>query len=186
MKKLAYSLLSLLAIDAAAWFIFAPAWFEKQTNMVDGKPLPEIRAEAQALHDSLMIVDLHGDTLLWKRKITDSVDYGHIDLDRLQAGNIGLQVFSSVTKTPRGQNYDSNSADTDNITPLVISQLQPARTWFSRDPITASRSPCSSAVPGPGSNGSPPRRMRATTQPVFCRKRSSPSVRPVHSCCSTR
>ncbi|ATW05327.1 peptidase M19 [Sphingorhabdus sp. YGSMI21] len=99
--------------------------------MVDGKPLPEIRPEAQKLHDSLMIVDLHGDTLLWKRKITDSVDRGHIDLDRLQAGNIGLQIFSSVTKTPKGQNYDSNSGDTDNITLLAITQMQPVRTWFS-------------------------------------------------------
>ena len=96
-----------------------------------GEPLPEIRAEAQKLHDSLMIVDLHGDTLLWKRKITDSVDRGHIDLDRMEAGNVGLQVFSSVTKTPKGQNYDSNSGDTDNITLLAITQLQPMRTWFS-------------------------------------------------------
>ena len=131
MKKFLLALLGLVGILLVAFLIFAPAWFEKQTNMIDGKPLPEIRAEAQKLHDSLMIVDLHGDTLLWKRKITDSVDRGHIDLDRMEAGNVGLQVFSSVTKTPRGQNYDSNSGDTDNITLLAITQLQPVRTWFS-------------------------------------------------------
>ncbi len=131
MKKFLLTFLGLVAILLAAFLIFAPAEFEKQTNMVDGKPLPEIRADAQKLHDSLMIVDLHGDTLLWKRKITDSVDRGHIDLDRMEAGNVGLQVFSSVTKTPRGQNYDSNSGDTDNITLLAITQLQPVRTWFS-------------------------------------------------------
>lgn len=131
MKKIALTLLGIIAIALAAFLGFAPAWFEKQTNMVDGKPLPEITAEAQRLHDSLMIVDLHGDTLLWKRKITQQSDYGHIDLDRMEAGNVGLQVFSSVTKTPRGQNYDSNSADTDNITLLAITQLQPMRTWFS-------------------------------------------------------
>jgi len=131
MKKFLLALLGFGVILLAAFLIFAPAEFEKQTNMVDGKPLPEISAEAQKLHDSLMIVDLHGDTLLWKRKITDSVDRGHIDLKRLQAGNVGLQIFSSVTKTPKGQNYDSNSADTDNITLLSIAQLQPMRTWFS-------------------------------------------------------
>lgn len=131
MKKFLLTLLGLVAILLAAFLIFAPAEFEKQTNMVDGKPLPEIRADAQKLHDSLMIVDLHGDTLLWKRKITDSVDRGHIDLDRMEAGNVGLQVFSSVTKTPKGQNYDSNNGDTDNITLLAITQLQPMRTWFS-------------------------------------------------------
>ena len=131
MKKFLLALLGFGGVLLAAFLIFAPAEFEKQTNMVDGKPLPEISAEAQKLHDSLMIVDLHGDTLLWKRKITDSVDRGHIDLERLQAGNVGLQIFSSVTKTPKGQNYDSNSADTDNITLLAIAQLQPVRTWFS-------------------------------------------------------
>ena len=131
MKKVALTLIGLVAVAVIAFLIFGPAWFEKQTNMVDGKPLPEISAEAQRLHDSLMIVDLHGDTLLWKRKITDSVDYSHIDLERMQEGNVGLQIFSSVTKTPRGQNYDSNSADTDNITLLAITQLQPMRTWFS-------------------------------------------------------
>jgi len=130
MRKFLLALLGLVGILLAAFLIFAPAAFEKQTNMVDGKPLPEIRANAQKLHDSLMIVDLHGDTLLWKRKITDSLDRGHIDLERLQAGNVGLQIFSSVTKTPKGQNYDSNSSDTDNITLLAIAQLQPMRTWF--------------------------------------------------------
>ncbi len=131
MKKIGLSLLGLLVIAVIAWFLFAPAQFEKQTNMIDGEPLPEIRADAQKLHDSLLIVDLHGDTLLWKRKVTDSVDRGHIDLQRMQKGNVGLQIFSSVSKTPRGQNYDSNSDETDNITLLAITQLQPMRTWFS-------------------------------------------------------
>lgn len=131
MKKFLLSLTGLILVVVIAYFALAPSIFEKQTNMIDGKPLPEIRAEAQALHDSLFIVDLHSDTLLWKRKITDSVDYGHMDMERLQRGNVGLQIFSSVTKTPKGQNYDSNSAETDNITLLAISQLQPFRTWFS-------------------------------------------------------
>ncbi|HEY9092968.1 dipeptidase [Parasphingorhabdus sp.] len=131
MKKLLASLLILIIILAIGFFLFLPTIFEEQTNKIDGMPLPEITAEAQNLHDSLMIVDLHSDTLLWKRKITDSVDYGHVDLKRMQAGNVGLQIFSSVTKTPRGQNYDSNSADTDNITLLAVAQLQPVRTWSS-------------------------------------------------------
>jgi microsomal dipeptidase-like Zn-dependent dipeptidase len=49
----------------------------------------------------------------------------------LEKGHVGLQIFSSVTKTPRGQNYDANSAKTDNITALAIGQLQPPRTWAS-------------------------------------------------------
>src|SRR3546814_15841413 len=55
----------------------------------------------------------------------------YVDLPRLEDGNVALQIFSSVTKTPKGQNYDANSADSDNITGLAISQLQPLRTWNS-------------------------------------------------------
>lgn len=36
-----------------------------------------------------------------------------------------------MTKTPKGQNYDANSAETDNITRLAIADLQPVRTWGS-------------------------------------------------------
>lgn len=153
MKKFLLALLTIAIALVIGFFAFAPAIFEKQTNMVaadylpemsndssaietqinktENRALPTIRPEVQKLHDSLMIVDLHADTLLWKRRITDAVDYGHVDLKRMQKGNVGLQVFSSVTKTPKNQNYDRNSADTDNITMLAIAQLQPIRTWFS-------------------------------------------------------
>jgi microsomal dipeptidase-like Zn-dependent dipeptidase len=36
-----------------------------------------------------------------------------------------------VTKSPAGQNFDSNSADTDTVTGLVKVQMQPMRTWDS-------------------------------------------------------
>jgi len=130
-KKWVIGIAALLIIIMIATLIFLPAAFESNVNRVDGKALPEIREDAKTLHDKLIIVDLHGDTLLWKRSMLDPVNYGHIDLERMQKGNVALQVFSSVTKTPKGQNYDSNSADSDNITTLVIAQLQPPKTWFS-------------------------------------------------------
>ena len=61
----------------------------------------------------------------------DRADRGHMDLPRLQEGNVALQVFSSVSKTPKGQNYDANGSDSDNITLLAVAQMQPARTWNS-------------------------------------------------------
>jgi microsomal dipeptidase-like Zn-dependent dipeptidase len=54
-----------------------------------------------------------------------------VDLPRLREGHVALQVFSSVSKSPKGQNYESNTGDTDNITLLSIVQLQPPRTWGS-------------------------------------------------------
>ncbi|MDM7954776.1 dipeptidase [Blastomonas sp.] len=130
-RKILIGLVLLLAAGLVFVVTVLPGRFEAQTNVVTDEPLPQIRADAAALHKTLQIADLHGDTLLWKRDLLDTAERGHIDLPRLEAGNVALQIFSSVSKTPRGQNYDSNSADTDNITLLAMAQLQPVRTWFS-------------------------------------------------------
>ncbi|MBS0482039.1 MAG: dipeptidase [Proteobacteria bacterium] len=131
MRKRVWVPLVVLALAAIGFFGFLPGYLEAGMNKIDGKPLIPVSAEAQALHKTLQIVDLHSDTLMWKRDLLGNVRRGHEDLGRLQAGNVTLQVFSSVTKTPRGQNYDSNGGDTDNITALAIAQLQPVRTWGS-------------------------------------------------------
>ena len=131
MRKIRNALLGLVAVGAVAFFVFGPGYLENSMNKVDGEPLIEVSDEARALHKTLTIVDLHSDTLLWDRDLNDRASRGHMDLPRLQDGNVALQVFSSVTKTPKGQNYDANGADSDNITALVIAQLQPIKTWRS-------------------------------------------------------
>lgn len=132
MKKTVLIIVGLvLLVGIAAFFQFGPGMVERSMNKVDGEPLIEVSEEAKALHTTLTIVDLHSDTLLWSRNLLDRGTRGHMDLPRLEEGNVALQVFSSVTKTPKGQNYDANDADSDNITPLVIAQLQPTPTWNS-------------------------------------------------------
>ena len=132
MKKTVLIIVGLvLLVGIAAFFQFGPGMVERSMNKIDGEPLIEVSDEAKALHKTLTIVDLHSDTLLWNRNLLDRGTRGHMDLPRLEEGNVALQVFSSVTKTPKGQNYDANDADSDNITPLVIAQLQPTRTWNS-------------------------------------------------------
>lgn len=131
MRKMIWIPIALLSVAAVGLFGIAPGYLETQMNKVDGKELLVVTPEAEALHKSLLVVDLHSDTLLWKRDMTQPASRGHEDLPRLQAGNVALQVFASTTKSPKGQNYDSNSDDSDNITPLVIAQLQPRRTWTS-------------------------------------------------------
>jgi membrane dipeptidase len=117
-----------LGAAAAAFLAFGPGIVESSMNKIDGQPLGKVSKEAIAIHETLTIVDLHSDSLMWDRDITTRATRGHMDLQRLEQGNVALQVFSSVTKTPRGQNYDANDADTDNITALVMAQLQPVRT----------------------------------------------------------
>ena len=132
MKKTVLIIVGLvLLVGIAGFFQFGPGMVERSMNQIDGEPLIEVSDEAKALHETLTIVDLHSDTLLWNRNLLNRADQGHMDLPRLEEGNVALQVFSSVTKTPKGQNYDANDADSDNITPLVIAQLQPTRTWNS-------------------------------------------------------
>jgi membrane dipeptidase len=131
MRRWVLSILILIALAAGAFFTLAPGLIEKDLNKIDGKPLPQVSARAQALHSSLTIVDLHSDSLLWSRNFLDRAERGHMDLPRLEDGHVALQILASTTKSPKGQNYDANSGDTDNITSLVIAQLQPFRTWNS-------------------------------------------------------
>ena len=131
MRRWLLGLAILLIVAAGAFFGLAPGMTERSLNKIDGKPLIAVSDHAKLLHRTLTIVDLHSDTLLWQRSLLSRAGRGHVDLPRLQDGNVALQVFSSVTKTPKGQNYDANDGDTDNITPLAVAQLQPPRTWTS-------------------------------------------------------
>lgn len=133
-KRVSRTLLAvvvIIAVGAAAFFIAAPGIVERARNKVEPAALPTVSAETQKLHDSLQIVDMHSDTLLWNRDILDRSNRGQLDLPRLNDGNVAVQVFSSVSKSPKGQNVDNNTAETDNITLLTIAQLQPPNTWFS-------------------------------------------------------
>lgn len=131
MRKRIWIPATLIAAAAVGFFGFVPGYVEGSMNQIDGKPLIAVSNDAKALHKTLTIVDLHSDTLMWNRDLNDSAARGHMDLPRLQDGNVALQLFSSVTKTPKDQNYDGNSDKTDNITLLTIAQLQPVKTWSS-------------------------------------------------------
>lgn len=107
------------------------AYVEKSRNQVQHSQIIALSEQNQHLHQSLFIADLHTDSLLWNRNLAKKSDYGHVDIPRLIEGNVGLQVFSVVTKTPKNLNLNRNSDDTDNITLLAIAQLWPPSTWFS-------------------------------------------------------
>lgn len=89
-----------------------------------------ISAEAQKVHEGLIIGDWHADSTLWERDLSKQADRGHGDLPRYLQGNVALQMFTTVTKSPSGQNYESNSDDAfDNITALAIAQGWPFAAW---------------------------------------------------------
>jgi len=110
---------------------YVPYHVESSRNtLTDGKQL-RISPQTQALHKQLFIADAHADSLLWNRDLLHNSSYGHIDLPRMRQGNLGLQIFSIVSKTPRHMNLIKNTGDTDNITALAMVQAWPPRTWTS-------------------------------------------------------
>ena len=124
-------ILSVLAALALAIFLYLPTFVDERMNAVQTAPPYTVSPRAQALHDQLFVADLHDDVLLWPRDLRERHARGHTDLPRLQAGGVSLQVFTTVTKTPRGLNFDQNAGDSDNITLLAIAQRWPVRTWNS-------------------------------------------------------
>ena len=119
-----------VAVAVGAWqFVVREA--DRRLNRVSKEPPYEAGARALQLHERIFVADMHADFLLWRRKFAKKYERGHVDLPRLIEGNIGLQVFSVVTKSPWGQNYQQNEADTDRITPLAIAQAWPIATWGS-------------------------------------------------------
>lgn len=130
MRKLLIALLLLAPLSALAFFGL-PQVLDAQMNSVASPPPYPASASARQLHQGLFVADLHDDALLWERDLLKRYDYGHSDLPRMLEGRLGLQVFSTVTKTPRGLNMESNAGDSDNITLLAMAQRWPRATWDS-------------------------------------------------------
>ena len=118
-------------VGIGVFLIVGPGILEKSMNTVLEHPPYKISQAAQKKHDGLIIMDWHSDSLLWNRNLLKRSNYGHMDIPRLAEGNVALQMFTVVTKSPKGQNYESNTADSDNITMLAIAQLWPPATWSS-------------------------------------------------------
>lgn len=103
----------------------------RDMNQVYRKEPYRPTAAGAAMHRRLFIADLHADPLLWNRDLNERATVGHVDVPRLLEGNVGLQVFGVVTKTPRKMNTDRNDDSTDNIRLLFAAQRRPPSTWAS-------------------------------------------------------
>ena len=131
--KVIFSLIMLLILVVAIYVfgILVPQTDAKMNPVLPHKPYP-VSDAAKALHADLLIADLHTDSLLWRRNPEKRWNRGHVDLPRLREGGVDIQIFSAVTKSPRGLNFDGNDAEApDDITRLAQAQLWPLRTWGS-------------------------------------------------------
>ena len=130
-KKILIALAVVLLLALAAFFFIVPGQVDKSMNAVLQPPPYRASERALELHKKLVIADLHADSLLWGRDLLERGTRGHVDIPRLIEGNVALQAFTVVTKTPRSMNIESNDDTTDNITLLAVAQRWPFRTWSS-------------------------------------------------------
>ena len=109
----------IVVLGLVGFFTLAPGIAERDMNVVKAHDPYPVSPEATAFHDSLVIGDWHSDTLLWKRDPLKRADRGHVDVPRLIQGNVALQVFTAVTKSPAGQNYQENSAEAFEVSMML-------------------------------------------------------------------
>ena len=128
-----YALAGLLGLAIVGYFTVAAPLADARFNEKPEPPAEPVSDRAQAVHDTLLVADLHNDLLLWPRNPLERYDRGHTDVPRLREGGVGLQVFAAVTQVPRGRSYAGTDAEAvDQIPYLVAAQRWPVRTWTSR------------------------------------------------------
>ena len=129
--------MKLIAVTTSVVFLLLailtlPILVDKNMNPVSDHSAFDVSEEALKLHETLFIGDWHADSHLWNRDLSKRYKRGHVDIPRLQEGNVALQMFTTVTKSPRGQNYEKNETSaSDNITALAVVQRWPIKTWSS-------------------------------------------------------
>ncbi|MFT3743633.1 MAG: dipeptidase [Pyrinomonadaceae bacterium] len=125
LKVIAFLIAASLAAGLIFVFFFAAGYTERKLNPIIAPPPYQVSEKAKALHEKLLVADMHADSLLWNRDLNIDTPAAQVDVPKLRRGNVALQAFTVVTKSPRGLNIEQNTPDTDNIFWLAIAQRQP-------------------------------------------------------------
>lgn len=119
-------------IILAAVRTLVPPIVERGQNIIKPHAPFAVSEQAFKLHNNLIVMDWHTDSLLWDRDLLALEDYGQSDVPRMRHGNLAIQMFTVVTKSPSGLNYDENSGETlDSVTLLSLLHTWPPATWTS-------------------------------------------------------
>ncbi|HEY4900989.1 MAG TPA: membrane dipeptidase [Terriglobales bacterium] len=107
--------------------LFVPSMVERRQNHILQPGPYHASADAEALHRTLLVADLHADTLLWGRNLLEPSHAGNIDVPRMLAGNVALQAFTVVSTVPRNLNIDRNDDSSDVLPYLGMAQGWPLK-----------------------------------------------------------
>jgi microsomal dipeptidase-like Zn-dependent dipeptidase len=127
-RKLPAVLLLLLAVlGVLAFFAVAPSVAEWLFNVTRVRGPYHASERGRALHSTLLVADMHADTLLWDRDVLTRSARGHVDVPRLAEGGVALQFFTVVSKTPYSPKYDINPEGLDGVTAIAVAERWPLR-----------------------------------------------------------
>ena len=132
LKIVGFTLIILLVLYFLAT-LFVPEIIDKSHNTIRNNAPYQVSDEADNIYSSLdFIGDMHCDALLWKRNLLIDNDFGQVDIPKLLKANVALQSFTIVTKSPKGQNFNKNTGESDNITSLYLVQGRPTNSLTQR------------------------------------------------------
>ncbi len=126
---------ALIVISIILFFTLAGQIADRFMNAVDQYGPYDITEQSRMQNRTSFVTDLHADPLLWNRDLLARNSYGQVDVPRLAEGQVALQVYGIVTKTPVGQNFESNPSDTDMLPPLTMASGYPTNAWFGKGAI---------------------------------------------------
>ncbi|MFH1538525.1 MAG: peptidase M19, partial [bacterium] len=132
MKKIIKVVVVLLFLAAGGFLLAAPAVIEKMINPVLDPGPHHASDRAVQLHKELIVADLHADSLMCGRNLLARGNRGHVDVPRLIEGNVAIQAFTVVTKSPMSQNiYSTPDSGIDAISIFAVISRWPRATWGS-------------------------------------------------------
>lgn len=124
--------LALVVTAALAAPSIVPGKVESGLNRVTTKGPWKASDEAEDLHRKFLVADLHADSLLWGRDLTQKASFGHVDFPRLREAGVGLQAMTLVTRAPKGQNiHATDPSAPDDVTLLMAVSGRSPATWSS-------------------------------------------------------
>ncbi len=131
-KIVVSTLIALLLIYYLVTLI-VPRIIDKSHNEIRVKGPYKVSDQVQRIYDSFdFVADMHCDALLWKRNLLNDNDFGQVDIPKLLKANVALQAFTIVTKSPKGQYFDKNTGESDNISLLYLVQGRPTNSLTKR------------------------------------------------------
>jgi microsomal dipeptidase-like Zn-dependent dipeptidase len=131
LRLVLWMVLGLAALVALA-LVLLPSQLDARLNRVIRHERATPSARARALHESLVVMDWHADSLLWNRDLRVRNSVGHVDLPRLVEGGVAIQMFTAVTRSPARVDYEASPGRGPDLnTAQALLQLWPPATWWS-------------------------------------------------------